>query len=236
MAVPLAPAAGFMEQRPGLRRITGKEGKTMARISMRWAALAALALAMGVTGCMVHVDKDANGKDKHVRVDTPFGGVHVNTNQTTVSDLGLPVYPGAKLGKGNDDNQSADVHLGFGEWELHVRTVSYESSDSQQKVTEFYKKALGRYGDVITCQWNQPVGTPTATHEGLTCNDDDKNSKVHIGNQNSGIDKGSLELKAGSKRHQHIVGFEENSNGQTRFSLVALDLPSEVESGSGKSD
>jgi len=32
-------------------------------------------------------------------------------------------------------------------------------------------------------------------------------------------------LKAGSKRHQHIVGFEEPKAGQTRFALVALDLP-----------
>jgi hypothetical protein len=43
-------------------------------------------------------------------------------------------------------------------------------------------------------------------------------------------------LKAGSKRHQHIVGFENPKNGRPRFSLVALDLPAVVESGSGKSD
>ena len=73
---------------------------------------------------MVHVDKDANGEDKHVRVDTPFGGVHVNTNQTTATDLGLPVYPGATPVKDKDNNKSADVHLGFGEWELRVRAVS----------------------------------------------------------------------------------------------------------------
>jgi hypothetical protein len=35
-----------------------------------------------------------------------------------------------------------------------------------------------------------------------------------------------MELKAGSKRHQHIVGFQASDNGQTRFALVALDLPS----------
>ena len=59
--------------------------------------VAALVLLGGVTGCFrVHVDKDANGEDKNVQVDTPFGGVHVNTNQTSAADLGLPVYPGAK--------------------------------------------------------------------------------------------------------------------------------------------
>ena len=45
-----------------------------------------------------------------------------------------------------------------------------------------------------------------------------------------------MELKAGSKRHQHIVGFENDGNGRTRFALVALDLPAAVETGSRKSD
>jgi hypothetical protein len=200
------------------------------------AAMAAgLALAAGLAGCMVHVDKDANGNEKHVRVDTPFGGVHVNTNQTTASDLGLPVYPGATTVK-DKDSASADVHLGFGEFQLRVRAVSYETSDPQDKVVAFYRKALNRFGDVITCQGNVPVGVPAATHEGLTCNDD-KNPKVKIDDGDYGISKTSLQLKAGSKRHQHILGFENLQNGKTRFALVALDLPAEVtDSGSGKSD
>jgi hypothetical protein len=57
----------------------------------------ALGLAtIGLTGCRVHVEKDAKGEDKNVQVDTPFGGVHVNTDQTTAADMGLPVYPGAE--------------------------------------------------------------------------------------------------------------------------------------------
>ncbi|MGD0939138.1 MAG: hypothetical protein ABR905_05440 [Terracidiphilus sp.] len=198
--------------------------------------LVSLALAGGVAGCRVHVDKDANGEEKKVQVDTPFGGVHVNTDQTSAVDLGLPVYPGAEIVKGDDEHKSADVHLGFGDWELRVRAVSYETSDSQDKVTDFYKKALGRFGDVITCQSNAPVGTPAATREGLTCSDNDKHSNVQIDQGDYHLGKGNLELKAGSKRHQHIVGFEKNGSGGTRFALVALDLPASVENGSGKSD
>ena len=36
---------------------------------------ACLALAAGVAGCRVHVEKGANGEDKNVQVDTPFGGI-----------------------------------------------------------------------------------------------------------------------------------------------------------------
>jgi hypothetical protein len=196
---------------------------------------AGLALAAGMTGCRVHVDKDANGEDKTVQVDTPFGGIHVNTDQTTASDLGLPVYPGAQQVRDDDKHKSADVHLGFGEWELRVRAVSYATPDTKEKVTAFYKKALGRYGDVITCQGNTPVGTPTATSEGLNC-DEDKDPKVQIDRGDYGTGKDSLELKAGSKRHQHIVGFENPKDGKTRFALVALDLPAGLDKDSGKSD
>lgn len=197
--------------------------------------VAALVLAAGISGCRVHVDKGANGEDKNVQVDTPFGGVHVNTDQTTAADLGLPVYPGAQAVKDDDEHKSADVHLGFGEWVLRVRAVSYATPDSQDKVAAFYKKALGRYGDVITCQGNSPVGTPTTTSEGLTCADD-KGGNVKIDRGDYGSSKNGLELKAGSKRRQHIVGFEDSRDDKTRFSLVALELPIGVDKDSGKSD
>jgi hypothetical protein len=127
--------------------------------------------------------------------------------------------------------------------------VSYSTSDTQEQVTAFYKKALGRYGDVITCQGNAAVGTPKETPEGLSCSDegykhtetksdrktvvDDGDVKVQVSHS---ISKDSLELKAGSKRHQHIVGFESMKDGQTRFALVALDLPAGLDNHSAKSD
>ncbi len=194
---------------------------------------AGLALAASLAGCRVHVEKGANGEDKNVQVETPFGGVHVHTDQTTAADLGLPVYPGAQLEKGDDQHKSADVHVGFGEWELRVRAVSYDTPDKRDKVVDFYKKALGRYGDVIVCQGNAPVGAPTSTSEGLTCNDE-KKVKVDSGDFHSG--EGDFELKAGSLRHQHIVGFENSKDSETRFALVALDLPAGMDGNAGKSD
>jgi hypothetical protein len=216
--------------RESTRNTTRKNLQNAARL------LACLALAIFVAGCRIHVDKDSHGEEKNVQIDTPFGGIHVNTDQTTAADLGLPVYPGAEEIKGDDKHKSADVHIGFGEWELRVRAVSYGTADSRDQVIAFYQKALGRYGDVITCQGNSPVGKPTMTAEGLTCVDDVKHAKVQIDDGGFKSDNGGFELKAGSKRHQHIVGFESPSNGQTRFALVALDLPAMADSNSGKSD
>jgi hypothetical protein len=222
------------------RNLTPIQTRNLSRNRTRNVAalLSCLALAAFVAGCRIHVDKDANGEEKDVQVDTPFGGVHVNTDQTTAADLGLPVYPGAELARSNDHDKSADVHMGFGNWALRVRVVSYTTPDSEDKVVAFYKSALGRYGDVIACQDNSPVGKPTATAEGLNCSDNDSTVNVNTDGHNYGYHKGNngFELKAGSKRHEHIVGFESAAPGQTRFSLVALDLPFSSENNSGKSD
>jgi hypothetical protein len=202
------------------------------RILVRTAASGlALAAALGICGCRVHVDKDANGKEKNVQVDTPFGGVHVNTDQISASDLGLPVYPGAEQMRDSDNDKSADVHLGFGDWQIRVKAVNYSTPDSRQKVIEFYKKALSRFGDVITCNGHSAVGTPAVTHEGLSCEEDEKgdgNGKVKFDSKDFNQD---FELKAGSKRHQHIVGFKDPKDGKTRFALVAIDLPASIANG-----
>ena len=200
-----------------MKPVTGVLGTASAVVMM----VASVGMLAGMAGCRVHVDKDSEGKEKTVQVDTPFGGVHVNTDQTSAADLGLPLYPGAKA-VSDDKHKSADVHMGFGDWQLRVKAASYGTPDDRDKVTAFYKKALTRFGDVITCNGKEAVGTPIKTREGLTCEDDANNNKVKV-------DEGSVthdfQLKAGSKRHQHIVGFENSKSADTRFVLIALDLP-----------
>ena len=198
---------------------------TMGRVTV---LVAGAAIAGLLAGCRVHVDKGSNGEEKTVQVDTPFGGVHVNTDQVTAADIGLPVYPGAQAISKDGKHKSADVHMGFGEWELRIKAASFSTPDSEDKVSDFYRKALGRYGDVITCNNNTPVGTPTATSEGLTCAEDGHaNVNIDSHGENYGYQPGhkGYQLKAGSKRHQHIVGFEGSRPGETRFELVVLDLP-----------
>lgn len=193
------------------------------------AATACLGIVLAA-GCSIQVDKNKNGKDKNVKIDTPLGGLHVRADDTSAADVGLPTYPGAHVAPDKDGDKSADVHLGFGEWQLRVKVVTYDTSDPQDKVVAFYQKAMGRYGDVIRCEGDQPVGTPTVTREGLTCSDDNSKAHVHVA-QNI-----SLSLKAGSRRHQHIFGIEKNSGAGTRFSLVELQLPAGVESSSSETN
>jgi hypothetical protein len=106
-----------------------------------------------------------------------------------------------------------------------VKAASYRTLDSPDQVKGFYLKALGRYGDVIQCQNDRPVTSLTHTTEGLTC-DNDKGNHVTV-NQDM---NGKMELKAGSKQHQHIVSIDPDGNG-TKFGLVALDLPGHISFG-----
>ena len=231
--------------RNSTRNSAGQLARNTTRSAMVYAGeifaclVACSVLAAGIAGCRVNVDKGANGEEKKVQIDTPFGGIHVNTDQTSAADLGLPFYPGAEIVKDNDSDKSADIHMGFGEWELRMKVVNYSTTDSQDKVVAFYKNALTRYGNVISCQNNAAVGTPTTTTEGLTCSDNESpNVSVDDHGESYGwhSSHGGFQLRAGSKRHQHLVGFESSAPGQTRFALVALDLPAGVAGDSGKSE
>lgn len=190
------------------------------------ATLAAACLLVAA-GCRMQVNKNADGSEKNVKIDTPIGGLHVRSGDTKAADVGLPVYPGASIAPDKDGDKSADVHMGFGEWQLRVKVVNYHSSDSQDKILAFYQKALGRYGDVIRCQEGHAAGTATITQEGLGCADDDSKAHIQVSD--------GLSLKAGSKHHQHIVGIEKETGPGTRFALVELQLPAALDKDSSKS-
>jgi len=181
---------------------------------------ALLAVTLAATGCSVQTSGSHDNAD--VKIETPFGAMKVKTNDNvTVADIGIAVYPGSTRVKNDRDNGSADVDMNFGDFHLRVKADSYHTSDSSEKVIAYYRKELARYGDVIACKANRPVGTPSKTSDGLTC-DDDKQASSHVHEMSNTSD---FELKAGSKTHQHIVAVEKEAEG-TKFGLVALELPS----------
>jgi hypothetical protein len=200
---------------------------------MRAKGTVAVAVMFGTVlavGCRVSTDN--HGDSDNVKIATPFGGMSVKTNDAVVLEgLGLPGYPGAVLIKkdkenGKHDDGAADVNLSFGSFQLRVKAASYRSNDAPDQVSAFYRKALGRYGDVIACQNNKPIGSLTHTQEGLTC-DNNKENHLSVTDDTAAKDGSKVEMKAGSKLHQHIVSVEPDGTG-TKFGLVALDLPGHI--------
>lgn len=199
---------------------------------VRSLSAATIVLTAALTGgCRVESNKSGNGDD--VKVATPFGGMSVKTDDANIAQsTGIPAYPGAvqivKKDKNDHNDGSADINLSFGSFQLRVKAVSFRTSDSPDKVAAFYKKGLGRFGTVIQCRDHHPVGEPTHTPDGLDCSDDDRhNGQVKVDDDLSG----KVELKAGSKKHQHIVSIDPDGSG-SKFGLVALDLPGNFDFGS----
>ncbi len=199
--------------------------------SLRYLAVAASLSTMLLSGCRITDNKD--GKNDNVAISTPFGSMNVKTNDNVdTSSIGLTAYPGAMPVKDDGkDSNSADVNMSFGDFHLGVKAASFQTGDSTDKVMAFYRKDLGRYGDVIECKGDNAIGTPTRTSQGLTCNDKGGNHHVHGRVATDSDDE--IELRAGSETRQHIVGIE-TKNGGTRIGLVMLNLPSGLHSHDSK--
>lgn len=189
---------------------------------LRRNVLTATLLLLPLAGCFVQSRKGAAG-DNDVAISTPLGGMSVKTDSASVQNkLGLPLYPGAEPEKKSGNNSgSADVDMNFGAFHLRVLAMGFTSSDSPDKVSAFYRKALSQYSNVIECRHKQPIGKPEKTGLGLTCTDD---NNAHTHTHDDGDDDDETKLKSGSPSRQHIVSFKPNASG-TKFGLVSLELP-----------
>jgi hypothetical protein len=182
-----------------------------------------------ICGCRIATDE--HGDNKNVKVATPFGGLEVKTSdKQEIAGMGLPIYPGAELVKKDKNNGSADVNLSFGRFQLRVKAASYRTPDPPEKVSDFYRNAMKRYGTVIQCNHDKAVGEPTETDQGLTCSDGN-NKHVETDTDASG----KTEFKVGSKQHQRIVAIDSENSG-TKFGLVVLDLPGNLSVGGADPD
>lgn len=170
----------------------------------------AVVAALLLSACSINVKKEQNGQDKQVDISTPVGGIHVSKG-ANVADVGLAVYPGARLKQNDSDgnDKSANVNISSFGYGLKVVALEYQSDDSPAKLVAYYKDQLQRYGKVLECHTSHFEVNPDAkmsNHESreLTC---------------EGSSGNNIELKVGTKENQHIVAVEPDGQGSS-FSLV----------------
>src|SRR4051794_11225973 len=120
----------------------------------------ALSAAVLLAGCSIHESKNSNGdgKDKNVSISSPFGGLKVRTDQVDPKDTGLPVYPGARLKPDTDKNHEgkANVNIDTPWFGVKVVALTYLTDDPQEKVWDYYKKEMSKYGKVLECKPGSP--------------------------------------------------------------------------------
>jgi hypothetical protein len=103
-------------------------------------------LGMVTCGIVLHrIAKSAHVSQNgdNVKVETPFGSVETNKDPVQAAkDLGVDIYPGAVPQK----NGTASMSFGS----MHTVTGTFETTDSGEKVCDFYKSKL-------------PAGTTTSS-------------------------------------------------------------------------
>ncbi len=135
------------------------------------------------------------------------------SKQATPKEVGLPAYPGAKPHKDEkDDSPSVQMGIWGSTFGFKLAVVKMESNDAPEKIAEFYKKALAKYGTVLNC--SDPSQKASAKDKAgssnrLECEDDKP-------------EKGGLLFKAGTKEKQHLVAIQPNGQGSL-FQLVYVE-------------
>jgi hypothetical protein len=177
-----------------------------------WICAAAVALlAMG--GSL------ARAQDGDFKLD-----LHAN-GHATAQAIGLPEYPGAKPYKEKDDDSgSADLGMVLNSFHFQLQVASYLTPDSADRVLDFYRKPLRRYGEVLECDHGKPVGALKETRSGLTCGD-----KGHVQINGSADSSTDHELRAGTPEKFRIVAIDSGAGGPTKFGLVYLELPKDAQ-------
>jgi hypothetical protein len=143
--------------------------------------------------------------------DQKGAGVTLAT-EVGAKDIGLPLYPGSRRHKDKDnDSPGANFGLWGGGSGFKLAVLKMESDDSPEKIADFYKKALAKYGKVLDCSHPAPAGadaTKNPPADQLTCADDKP-------------DKGDMLFKAGTKDKNHLVAIQPNARGSL-YQLIYL--------------
>ena len=87
---------------------------------------------IGIIGYRIAKSAKVSQKGDNVKVETPFGNVETSSDpEQTAKELGVEIYPGAEVQK----TGTASVTFGS----LHTVTANFESSDSVDKICDFYR-------------------------------------------------------------------------------------------------
>src|ERR1700674_1370970 len=185
------------------------------RLVPRLALAAAFAMLLSMPALLARAQQTDNGnQDKHLDIRSSAGDLHVG-NDADIRDIGLPLYPGARLKHDEHDKNSANLAIFTAAFGMKLVVVNYDSDDSPNKLIAYYRDKLKKFGKVIECHTGEHGGD---VHVNGGKNDSNGSKDVKYAGDNTGS---VLELKVGTQENQHLVSVEpsEKGNGST-FALV----------------
>ncbi len=188
-------------------------GLLVAGRRLRVAGALATALFLSTAGAHGQASGD-DSQDKSLDIRSSVGDMHLGSD-ADARETGLPVYPGARIRKHDEDRNSANLALFTSAFGFKLVVVNYESDDVPSKIVAYYRGKLKKYGKVLECHTSKHGGDVNAHAD-----DDDsaKSKDLKCDGDNTGD---VVEQKVGTEDNQHIVAIEpaENGTGST-FAIV----------------
>jgi hypothetical protein len=159
-----------------------------------------LGLALVSAACLVAMPAAADGFKAGVEL----------REQASLSEIGLPAYPGATVQQDKADDKAA-VTLGLwgGSLGFKLQVRKFASGDALETVAAFYQDALAQYGQVLDCSKPQPKPKPANKDEDrLSCGDETPKP-------------GSRVYKVGTDKDFRMVAVQPKSTG-VHFQLLRM--------------
>jgi hypothetical protein len=152
-------------------------------------------------------------KDKNLDVRSPVGDLHMGKD-ADAQKAGLPLYPGARS-QNTDNDDPLNLALSTDSFGMKLIVAKYETPDSSEKVLNFYRDKMKKYGKVLECHnTNDASGDHNA--------DDKKEGSQPV--KCEGDNAGPVrELKVGTEDNQRIVALEDQKDTKdTKFVVIYL--------------
>lgn len=167
-----------------------------------------LVLLTALSGCKISTSKSSDGHDKDVDIRTPLGSISVHKGETDPKATGLTPYPGAQIKNDTDGEGGANVNVSSSLFGVKVAVLKYRSDDPPEKVLNFYRKDMSKYGKVVDC-----TGGFTATYHRHDADSEVSCDGGHAGHEYKEV------LRVGTENNQRDMAIRPSGSG-SEFALI----------------
>jgi hypothetical protein len=181
------------------------------------ALAAAFAMLLSLAALSAQGQQPDNGtKDPNLDVHSSVGDLHMGKDADARS-AGLPLYPGAHLRPDEPDSDALNFGVLTESFGVKLVIAKYGSDDAPNKVVDFYREKLKKYGKVLECHTSEHSGS---AHADVDDQKQQPSKELKCEGDNTGP---VTELKVGTEDNEHVVAIEPSHTGKgTIFALVYM--------------
>src|ERR1700685_1011873 len=108
------------------------------RFILRSILAVAFGVAVAIPSFAAPPQSSDSGQDKHVDIQSSVGDLHMG-NDADARKAGLPLYPGARLQRDEDNGDALNFGVVSEAFGIKMVVAKYDSDDAPGKVVDFYR-------------------------------------------------------------------------------------------------